>query len=511
MVPGRDYRTLVGSAAGRRVDGVADGGQDVREGPAEDTEDERRERRGQGQDQAVLDEPLTGSPHAGPTRPRPRASAGWPAAARRPGGARRRRTRARRRSRGWRPGSGSRARSIGGRATIASRLAASTASRASARRSSIIAASAGGRSSVPVSVRRRRPARALGGRARRRDARLELVGDQSSRTRDPFGPGLEVGRQRLVEDAEQAALEIHRQAPVLARASRSRPATPARRPRSRAARRRVGTSPRSSRTIGRTSKMNDLVASSVCWTIATSWRTSPLGAGRVGRHEALDDLGLEHDVGQALGRAVVHRPGDLAAQVLLGAEEQPRDRGRDAARVGHRRGRLAAGLGRVAAAGGTSPKALERLDVGRERVAEATQGPPLALQDVDLRLHQGRALGQQDQLGVELAACPVARRRRPGAAASDGRELLGGRATRRVSCRVASARACATSRSTSPSSLSRRASLLRHLRGQLGQAGRRGRSASVVAGSVMRIGAISPPASGSSPGASRRRRPGSGR
>ena len=65
--------------------------------------------------------------------------------------------------------------------------------------------------------------------------------------------------------------------------------------------------------------MNVLVASSVCWTIATSWRTSPWRHGRVLGDEPLDDLGLEHDVGQALGRAVVHRPGDLAAQVLLGA------------------------------------------------------------------------------------------------------------------------------------------------------------------------------------------------
>ena len=51
--------------------------------------------------------------------------------------------------------------------------------------------------------------------------------------------------------------------------------TPARLLRSRVARRRVGTRPRSSRTIGRTSKMNVFVASRVCWTIETSWRTSP--------------------------------------------------------------------------------------------------------------------------------------------------------------------------------------------------------------------------------------------
>ena len=80
--------------------------------------------------------------------------------------------------------------------------------------------------------------------------------------------------------------------------------------------------------------MNDFVASSVCWTIATSWRTSPPALAGSRRHEPLDDLGLEDDVGQALGRPVVHRPGDLAAEVLLGAEDQPRHGRRDAARVG---------------------------------------------------------------------------------------------------------------------------------------------------------------------------------
>ncbi len=71
--------------------------------------------------------------------------------------------------------------------------------------------------------------------------------------------------------------------------------------------------------------MNDFVASRVCWTIATSWRTSPAARSGSLRDEPLHDLGLEDDVRQALGRAVVHRPGDLAAQVLLGAQEQPRD------------------------------------------------------------------------------------------------------------------------------------------------------------------------------------------
>ena len=74
--------------------------------------------------------------------------------------------------------------------------------------------------------------------------------------------------------------------------------------------------------------MNDFVASSVCWTIAASWRTSARAAAGSRSDEPLDDLGLEDDVGQALGRAVVHRPGDLAAEVLLGGQDHPPDGGR---------------------------------------------------------------------------------------------------------------------------------------------------------------------------------------
>ena len=48
----------------------------------------------------------------------------------------------------------------------------------------------------------------------------------------------------------------------------------------------------------------------------------PGGTRRVAFHEALDDLGLEDDVREALGGAVVHRPGDLPAQVLLCGEDQ---------------------------------------------------------------------------------------------------------------------------------------------------------------------------------------------
>ena len=142
--------------------------------------------------------------------------------------------------------------------------------------------------------------------------------------------------------------------------------------------------------------MNVLVASSVCWTIATSWRTSAPALRRILVDQALDDLGLEHDVGQALGGSVVHRPGDLAAEVLLGVEQETR----------HGRGTTPPLGSPPTAAGafvaGTAPKAGELIDVQGERLAIAAEGPALALEDLDLRLHQGGALGQQDELRVEI-------------------------------------------------------------------------------------------------------------
>ena len=289
---------------------------------------------------------------------------------RRRGGARRPRPTARRACRASRPGSGSRARSMAAGRRSPRACAASTASRASARRSSIIAARAGGRSSSAAA------SGVASGRtsAAARDAetaRLDLVGPVEPDD-DPLGARAEVGGQRLVDDPEQAALEVHRQPPVRAQRVEvdrdARRAGRARAPRGAGS----GTSPRSSRTIGRTSKMNDLVASSVCWTIATSWRTSsPALAGSVA-DEPLDDLRLEDDVGQALGRSVVHRPGDLAAEVLLRAEEQARDGRRHAARVGDA---LRPGRPTRRCATGSSPNACERLDVARQRIAVAARAP----------------------------------------------------------------------------------------------------------------------------------------
>ena len=96
--------------------------------------------------------------------------------------------------------------------------------------------------------------------------------------------------------------------------------------------------------------MNDFVASRVDWTIAMSSRVSGLAASGSRGDQPVDDLGLEDDVGQALGGPVVHRPGDVAAEILLGREDHPGHRGR------HPRSRLAtcrAGttVGEVIAAG----------------------------------------------------------------------------------------------------------------------------------------------------------------
>ena len=140
--------------------------------------------------------------------------------------------------------------------------------------------------------------------------------------------------------------------------------------------------------------MKVFVASSVCWTIATSWRTSPCAMRGIALHEALHDLGLEHDVGQALGRAVVHRPGDLAAQVLLGGEDDPRERGRQRPSSGVRgrrpRRRSPSTAARRVQARRPAPGSAMAVPVAGERLA-------LALQDVDLGLHEGGAPGERDQ------------------------------------------------------------------------------------------------------------------
>ena len=140
--------------------------------------------------------------------------------------------------------------------------------------------------------------------------------------------------------------------------------------------------------------MNDFVASSVCWTIATSWRTSPWAIAGSRASEPLDDLGLEDDVRQALGRAVVHRPGDVAAEVLLGAEDDPGDAGRRHVAPRRRRHRRPAASAAVLELGAALDGDAEVAGKLGDRIAEA-----------------GRA----------SCACP--RGRRPGLSITDARRV----------------------------------------------------------------------------------------
>ena len=173
-------------------------------------------------------------------------------------------------------------------------------------------------------------------RSMRGDPRLEAVGPVEA-DRHAVGPAARgtprAPRRGCGTGPLSSSIDSRRSAPNDSKSTGIR----ARRPRSRAARRIVGTSPRSSSTIGRTSKMNDFVASRVCWTIEMSWRTSALRARRIAREQPLHDLRLQDDVREALCRPVVHRPGDLAAQILLGRQDDPRHRRRQHGRRRHPR------------------------------------------------------------------------------------------------------------------------------------------------------------------------------
>jgi hypothetical protein len=125
----------------------------------------------------------------------------------------------------------------------------------------------------------------------------------------------------------------------------------------------------------------------------------------------------------------VHRAGDLAAEVLLGAEEQARDGGRDPARIGDQLWRA---LGRAVRERDITERS-QRLDVDRERVPVAFQGAALALQDVDLRFHERRPLREQDELGVEVGSdCRFQAATRSGRGRRGRVELLDRRDTSRL-------------------------------------------------------------------------------
>ena len=135
--------------------------------------------------------------------------------------------------------------------------------------------------------------------------------------------------------------------------------------------------------------------------------TPSRGLPEVLGHEPLDDLRLEDDVRQALRGPVVHLAGDLAAHVLLGGEDHPGHARRQRAvrldQLGLARPALAA-----AAAARHRPRAgspaTTRACVGvrRDRLVEPDAGLALALEEVDLGLHQGGLARDRDELVGEL-------------------------------------------------------------------------------------------------------------
>ena len=247
--------------------------------------------------------------------------------------------------------------------------------------------------------------------------------------------------------------------------------------------------------------MKPFVASRVCWTIWTRSRSSPFACVGIAIEQPLHDLGLERDVRERLRRPVVHRPRDLAAQVLLGVEDHARQR----------RGQRLGDLGQVRAGGSRDPRPVAGVDDRDvdaadlvhdrgDRVPVARERPALAVEDVDLRLHERRPAGEQQRLGVGLG-----RVLRLG-------QLLGGlNALLLVAGRLGP---CLTDEHVDLGQLAveggdigRKACAERLPCGRL-RVRVLGHRAVVSPGSVADL---SPPASGSSPGASRTPRPGSGR
>ena len=107
----------------------------------------------------------------------------------------------------------------------------------------------------------------------------------------------------------------------------------------------------------------------------------PLGAGIAAAGEAQHDLGLECDVGEALGRAVVHLASDLATQLLLGTQQDARVGGIARAREGsHReRGGEPGAAGRASADGARPDGAqvvFQRARAGRGTAAGSAACPP---------------------------------------------------------------------------------------------------------------------------------------
>ena len=200
----------------------------------------------------------------------------------------------------------------------------------------------------------------------------------------------EVTAHGVVDDAEDAALQVWREASVAAMAvevhvDAASPAAVDRRPAQR------GHQPKVVEDHG--SDVEDELLGGLERVLhhAPAATRAPGGPGVAACHQALHDLGLERDVGEALRRPVVHLAGDLPAELLLGAQE----RLRTAPRPGARRGRAPRG----AAAAGRSGRAAPAPGPGAARRSRiALQGPLLAFEHLLLRLEERRASAQRQQL-----------------------------------------------------------------------------------------------------------------
>ena len=225
------------------------------------------------------------------------------------------------------------------------------------------------------------------------------------------------------------------------------------------------------------------------------------GRGRVAIQEALHDLGLEHDVRQALGRPVVHGPGDVAAEVLLGRQDHAvaRAAGVDAdarprAPAGRPQRPPAAGSMPARRATATAPVRDAHHDTGSAGSSACPRARPIWASIMAARLVSVTSWRVQVATPPGPARAPP---RVPPGCSADWRPLL------LVAARLACA-ACPTSMldlgqlAVEPLDLARRAAATRSA----------DRASRTRPSSGWRV---SPPASGSSPGAWRRPRPGSGR
>ena len=181
------------------------------------------------------------------------------------------------------------------------------------------------------------------------------------------------------------------------------------------------------------------------------------GDGRVAGDEPIDDLRLQDDVGQALGRPVVHRPGDLAAEVLLGGEHDPRHAGRFVAvrAPGRRRTRRPGALSaRVRAPALRRRRGRRR---GRPRSRPSASRKRCEHLRLPSRTSTWAAIRAARRVSSRSWRVELGDIAGSGAvAAADGGQLIGGRLRASPRGGPASARACSTSSSISASSRSRR-------------------------------------------------------